>query len=35
MSYVNFVIFEEHKFLRSIFLSEELGMTDSLKNLKT
>ena len=35
MSYVNFVIFEEHKFLRNIFLSEELATTGSLKNLKT
>ena len=35
MSYVNFIIFKEHKFLRNIFLSEELATTDSLKDLKT
>ena len=35
MSYVNFIIFKEHKFLRNIFLSEELAATDSLKDLKT
>ena len=31
MSYVDFIIFKEHKFLRNIFSSEELAMTSSLK----
>ena len=35
MSYVDFIIFKEHKFLRNIILSEELATTDSLKDLKT
>ena len=35
MSYVDFMIFREHKFLRNIFSSEEIAMTDSLKDLKT
>ena len=35
MSYANFIIFKEHKFLRNILLSEELAATDSLKDLKT
>ena len=35
MSYVNFIIFREHKFLRNIFLSKELAITDNLKDLKT
>ena len=35
MSYVDFIIFRGHKFLRNIFFGEELAMTDSLKDLKT
>ena len=35
ISYVNFIIFEEHKFLRNTFLNKELTATDSLKDLKT
>ena len=35
MFYVDFIIFKEHQFLRNIFLSEELAMADSLKDLKT
>ena len=35
MSYVNFIIFREHKLLRNIFWSKELVTTDSLKDLKT
>ena len=35
MSYVNFIIFREHKFLRNIFSSKEPVTTDSLKDLKT
>lgn len=35
MSYDNFIIFKEHRFLRNIFSSEELALTDRLKDLKT
>ena len=35
MSYADFIIFKEHKFLRNIFSSDELAKTDSLKDLKT
>ena len=35
MSYVDFIIFKEHKFLRKILLSKELTTNDSLKDLKT
>ena len=35
MSYSDFIIFKEHKFLSNIFSSDELAKTDSLKNLKT
>ena len=35
MSYVDFIIFKEHKFFRNIFLSEELATIDSLEDLKT
>ena len=35
MSYVDFIIFKEHMFLRYIFLSKEVATTDSLKDLKT
>ena len=35
MSYVNFIIFKEHKFLRKISSNKELIATDSLKDLKT
>ena len=34
MSYADFVIFEEHKFLRNIFSERELSSTDSLKNME-
>ena len=34
MSYVDFIIFKEHKFLRNIFSSEELAKTDSMKRVK-
>ena len=34
MSYTDFIIFKEHKFLRNIFSKEELEMTNSLKNLE-
>ena len=33
MSYGDFIIFKEHKFLRNIFSEEELLSTDALKNL--
>ena len=35
MSYVDFIIFREYKFLRKIFSNVELTTTDSLKDLKT
>ena len=35
MSYADFIIFKEHKFLRNIFSNEELLKTDVLKDLKT
>ena len=35
MLYADFIIFEEHKFLRNIFFSDELSKTDALKDLKT
>ena len=35
MSYADFIISKEHKFLRNIFSSHELSKTDSLKDLKT
>ena len=35
MSYVDFIIFREHKFLRNIFSSKELTTIDSLNDLKT
>ena len=35
MSYVNFISFKKHKFLRNIFSNEELATTDSIKDLKT
>ena len=35
MSYVDFIIFKEHMFLRDIFSSYEVATTDSLKDLKT
>ena len=34
MSYADFVIFKEHKFLRNIFSERELSSTDSLKNME-
>ena len=34
MSYANFVIFKEHKFLKNIFSERELSSTDSLKNME-
>ena len=35
MSYLDFIIFKEHKILRNICSSEELATTDSLRDLKT
>ena len=35
MSYVDFIIFKEHKFLKNIFSSEELTTATNLKDLKT
>ena len=35
MSYADFVIFKEHKLLRSIFSNYELLKSDGLRNLKT
>ena len=35
MSYADFIIFKEHKFLRNIFSNEDLAKTDSIKNVKT
>ena len=35
MSYADFIIFKEHKFLRNIFSNEELPKTDSMKYVKT
>ena len=35
MSYVDFIIFKEHTFLRNIFSSKEPATTNSLKDLKT
>ena len=35
MSYTDFIIFKEHKFLRNIFSEEELSTTTALKNLET
>ena len=35
MSYADFIIFKEHKFLKNIFSSEELAKTDSMKDVKT
>ena len=35
MSYADFIIFKEHKFLRNIFSSDEIAKTNSLKDLKT
>ena len=35
MSYVDLIIFKEHKILRNIYSSEELATTDSLRDLKT
>ena len=34
MSYADFVIFKEHKFLRNIFSELELSSTDSLKSME-
>ena len=34
MSYADFVIFKEHKFLRNIFSERELSSTDSRKNME-
>ena len=34
MSYADFVIFKEHKFLRNIFSERELSSADSLKNME-
>ena len=34
MSYADFIIFKEHKFLRNMFSNEELLKTDVLKDLK-
>ena len=34
MSYSNFTIFKEHKFLRNMFSGDELAKTNSLKDLK-
>ena len=34
MSYADFVIFKEHKFLRNIFSEQELSSTDSLKSME-
>ena len=34
MSYADFIIFKEHRFKRNIFSCDELGKTDSLKDLK-
>ena len=34
MSYTDFIIFKEHKFLRNIFLREELVKTDSMKDVQ-
>ena len=34
MSYSDFVIFKEHKFLRNIFSERELSSSDSLKNME-
>ena len=34
MSYTDFIIFKEHKFLRNIFLREELAKTDSMKDVQ-
>ena len=35
MSYINFIICKEHKFLRNIFSNDELSKTDAHKDLKT
>ena len=35
MSYADFIIFKEHKFLRNIFSNEELAKTGSMKYVKT
>ena len=35
MSYADFIIFKENKFLRNIFSKEELAKTDSMKDVKT
>ena len=34
MSYSEFCIFEEHKFLRNIYSEEELNRTQNLKNIE-
>ena len=34
MSYSNFCIFKEHKFLKNIFLEEELNETENLENIE-
>ena len=34
MSYVHFIIFKEHMFLRNIFSDQELAASDSIKDLK-
>ena len=35
MSYADFIIFKEHKFLTNIFSNEDLAKTNRMKNLKT
>ena len=35
MSYVDFYIFKEHKFIRNIFWKEKFTKTKNLKDLKT
>lgn len=35
MSYADFIICKEHKFLRNISSNDELSKTDALKDLKT
>ena len=35
MSYGNFIIEKEHKFLRNIFSKEELESSDAIKNIES
>ena len=35
MSYIDFIICKEHKFLSNIFSNDELLKTDALKDVKT